>query len=79
MNRNIYHPKMSIEKRAKQFLPFSTLNGLDAALKQKEWEVETRLRLKDKIWSPEGGQDEQRNAGGDRDVEWFFLAFHWYL
>lgn len=69
MNRNIYHPKMSIEKRAKQFLPFSTLNGLDAALKQKEWEVETRLRLKDKIWSPEGGQDEQRNAGGDRDVE----------
>ena len=45
------HPaeKMPIEKRAKQFMPFAALNGLDDALRQKEWEVETRLKLKDHV------------------------------
>lgn len=43
------HQKMSITDRAKQFAPFSALNGLDAALRKKEWEVETRQRLERQI------------------------------
>ena len=42
--------KMPIEKRAKQFVPFSALSGLDEILRQKEWEVEMRQKLKDKVW-----------------------------
>ncbi len=30
------HPKMSVENRAKQFLPFSALKGLNEALAEKE-------------------------------------------
>ncbi|MBP3899769.1 hypothetical protein J6D24_03150 [Candidatus Saccharibacteria bacterium] len=37
--------KMPVSERAKQFLPFAALNGLDAALRQKEWEVESRQKL----------------------------------
>ena len=61
--------KMSIEKRAKQFLPFSTLRGLDAVLRRKEWEVESLQKLKDKIWSIEEAEFEEGDTGGDRDVE----------
>lgn len=41
------HKKMPIEQRAKQFMPFSALNGLDEAMRRKEWEIETRLKMKD--------------------------------
>lgn len=55
--------KMSREKRAKQFIPFSALKGFDEALRRKEWEMEQKQRLKDKIWQiekdpPGGGSDE---------------------
>ncbi len=33
-------PKMSNAQRAKQFMPFSALVGLDTALREKETEVE---------------------------------------
>ncbi|MBQ3326117.1 hypothetical protein IJG79_03165 [Candidatus Saccharibacteria bacterium] len=42
--------KMPISQRAKQFMPFAALKGLDEALRRKEWEVEEKQRLKDKIW-----------------------------
>ena len=38
-------PKMPIGKRAKQFMPFSALVGLEEALHKKEWEVETKQKL----------------------------------
>ncbi len=41
---------MPIEKRAKQFMPFSALNGLDEAFRMKEWEIEEKQRLKDKVF-----------------------------
>lgn len=34
------HPKMPIEKRAKQFMPFAAVTGLEKALAEKEKEVE---------------------------------------
>lgn len=45
--------KMSIEQRAKQFMPFSALTGLDELLRQKEWEVETRQKIEEKKWKIE--------------------------
>jgi hypothetical protein len=45
--------KMSIEQRAKQFMPFSALTGLDELLRQKEWEVETRQKIEGKKWKIE--------------------------
>ena len=42
----IKREKMSIKKRAKQFMPFSALVGLEEALRKKEWEVESRQKLK---------------------------------
>ena len=41
--------KMPLSKRAKQFMPFAALNGLDDALRQKEWEVEARQKAKDML------------------------------
>lgn len=49
-------PKMPIEKRAKQFMPFAALSGLYETLEQKAWEVETRIEEKDKIWYNEGDE-----------------------
>ncbi|MCQ2547401.1 MAG: YolD-like family protein [Clostridia bacterium] len=59
-------PKMSREKRAKQFMPFAALTGLEEALRKKERELETvdkptmsedQLReLDDKLRSFEYGQ-----------------------
>ncbi|MDO5481305.1 MAG: hypothetical protein Q4F60_03105 [Candidatus Saccharibacteria bacterium] len=46
---NYKHPHMSISDRAKQFMPFSALGSLELALQKKEWEVEEKLRLKDRI------------------------------
>lgn len=40
------HPKMSMSQRAKQFMPFSPLGGLGAALAVKEKEVEEKNRRK---------------------------------
>ena len=34
------HPKMPIAKRAKQFMPFAAVTGLEKALAEKEKEVE---------------------------------------
>ena len=48
-NPNYKHPRMSISDRAKQFMPFSALGSLELALQKKEWEVEEKLRLKDRI------------------------------
>ena len=45
----ITRPKMPIKQRAKQFMPFSALNGFDEALRRKEWEVETQSKLKDRL------------------------------
>lgn len=42
--------KMPISQRAKQFMPFASLKGLDEAYRQKEWEIESRQKLKDKVW-----------------------------
>ncbi|MBR3264120.1 hypothetical protein IKF94_02735 [Candidatus Saccharibacteria bacterium] len=41
------HPrqKMPVEMRAKQFMPFSAVSGLEEALRRKEWEIETRQSL----------------------------------
>lgn len=36
------HMKMPIAKRAKQFMPFSALSGLEAALAKKEIEIEKK-------------------------------------
>lgn len=41
--------KMPLSKRAKQFMPFAALSGLDDALRQKEWEVEARQKAKDML------------------------------
>ena len=41
--------KMPIEQRAKQFMPFAALNGLEDALRQKEWEIESRQKSKDML------------------------------
>ena len=41
--------KMPLEKRAKQFIPFAALNGLEDALRRKEWEVESRQKVKDML------------------------------
>lgn len=41
-------PKMPISKRAKQFMPFAALSGLEDALRQKEWEIETKSQIRDK-------------------------------
>lgn len=37
--------KMPISQRAKQFMPFAALKGLDEALRQKEWEIETKQKM----------------------------------
>ena len=39
-------PKMPISQRAKQFMPFAALDGLDEAITQKEWEEEARQKQK---------------------------------
>ena len=49
MSKNQFN-KMPMSQRAKQFMPFAALKGLDEALRRKEWEVEEKQRLKDKIW-----------------------------
>lgn len=41
--------KMTKEERAKQFMPFSALGGLDEALRQKEWEMEAREQSKHQV------------------------------
>lgn len=38
------HPKMPIEKRAKQFMPFAAVTGLEKALAEKEKEMEKDFR-----------------------------------
>ena len=38
------HPKMPIELRAKQFMPFAAVTGLEAALREKEREHEEKQR-----------------------------------
>ena len=38
------HPKMPIELRAKQFMPFAAVTGLEAALREKEREHELQLQ-----------------------------------
>lgn len=38
--------KMPIKKRAKQFKPFSAVAGLEEALRQKEWEIESKQQIK---------------------------------
>lgn len=45
-----FSSKMPISERAKQFMPFAALKGLDEALRRKEWEVEEKQRLKDRVW-----------------------------
>ena len=37
---NTRHAKMSVAQRAKQFMPFSALTGLEAAISEKERELE---------------------------------------
>ena len=39
-------PKMPISQRAKQFMPFAALDGLEEAITQKEWEEEARQKQK---------------------------------
>lgn len=39
-------PKMSISDRAKQFMPFMAVTGLDKALMEKEKEVEKEYQKK---------------------------------
>ncbi len=48
--------KMPISQRAKQFLPFSSLNGLEDAYLKKEWEIESRQKMKDRIWKIENDE-----------------------
>ncbi len=49
MENKKIRPKMPLSQRTKQFMPFSALSGLDDALRKKEWEIEEKQRLKDKI------------------------------
>lgn len=39
-------PKMPVSQRAKQFMPFAALDGLEEAIVQKEWEAEARQKQK---------------------------------
>lgn len=43
------HLKMPVAKRAKQFMPFSALTGLEAALVKKEIEIERIYESKGSI------------------------------
>ncbi len=40
----IKRPKMPIEQRAKQFMPFAAVTGLEKALREKEIEVEQSIK-----------------------------------
>lgn len=40
---NVHRAKMSLGNRAKQFMPFSALGGLERALQKKEQEVQNRF------------------------------------
>ncbi|MBQ3309048.1 hypothetical protein IJG78_00015 [Candidatus Saccharibacteria bacterium] len=42
--------KMPVSDRAKQFMSFAALSGLDVALAKKEWEIAEKQRLRDKVW-----------------------------
>ena len=43
-HKTYMHPKMPIELRAKQFMPFAAVTGLEAALREKEREHELQLQ-----------------------------------
>lgn len=45
MGRSAKRPKMSVSERAKQFMPFSALKGLEAALREKEKVLAVRAEL----------------------------------
>ena len=45
----VNRPKMSREDRAKQFMPFDALKGLQEALREKEIEYEQRKELTELI------------------------------
>ena len=38
----LQRPRMSVEQRAKQFMPFAAVTGLEKALREKEKEIEER-------------------------------------
>ena len=40
----IRRPKMAIEQRAKQFMPFAAVTGLEKALREKEEEIEQNIK-----------------------------------
>ena len=40
----IRRPKMAIEQRAKQFMPFAAVTGLEKALREKEEEIEQSIK-----------------------------------
>ena len=40
----IRRPKMPIEQRAKQFMPFAAVTGLEKALRAKEEEIEQSIK-----------------------------------
>ena len=50
---------MPISQRAKQFMPFASLKGLDEAYRQKEWEIESRQKLKDKVWKIDSAESQE--------------------
>ena len=41
--KHMQRPKMPIELRAKQFMPFAAVTGLEKALREKEKEIEQRI------------------------------------
>ncbi len=54
--------KMPISQRAKQFMPFASLKGLDEAYRQKEWEIESRQKLKDKVWKIDSAENQENES-----------------
>lgn len=45
---NTRHAKMPVSQRAKQFMPFAAVTGLDAALREKEMQVRLSFEEKNK-------------------------------
>ena len=50
---------MPVEQRAKQFAPFKTLDGLDAAIRRAEEEHRRMLESKSTVYVPEVNLPEQ--------------------
>lgn len=48
MENKTVRPKMSVENRAKQFMPFAALKGLPEALEEKEREKDKKVQISEK-------------------------------